>query len=345
MLKNKKLILASIISVCAVVVVGLTIYFYAEYGTSNQSINAAQPLSHYQLEEVKAKLVELLKERGPRASFDYLRSAIKNDTALARECHPLLHHVGHAAYQEYKDFTKTVSYQDGLCNSGYTHGAIEAYFIASSDIQAALTSACPAQNKATFQQWQCYHGVGHGVMYYTGKDVPQSLSLCESLSSDFARNACVNGIFMERFIVVSHSGAPTKNTADTTIALCKQQVDAYKADCYIYAPTAYLEQHINDYSGAFIDCQNAEAEYIGACIYGVGGQAAKDNITRPEVSSDICQIAPRGYVSACIEGIIGQLLNYNASMSPVKPLCSTTFVQFKDACNQSVKSWGEQYSS
>ncbi len=344
---NKKILLAGAIGIVFLIVISLlALLFSRDSSYDRVSVEVAEPISHHEFEAQTTKLDALLTQNDPRASFDYLRTTIKDDPVVARVCHPLLHHLGHSAYEKYKDFNTAVNYQDGLCNSGYIHGVIEAHFMVSDDINVALQTTCPTQeSKQTFQQWQCNHGMGHGAMYYTGKDLPQSLSLCETLATKQARNSCINGAFMERFIIVSHSGTHTSDTSNVTIDLCKQQADKYKSDCYIYAPTAYLERHPNEYDGAFDDCDNADSGYVGTCIYGVGGQAMKENVTRPEVARDVCKNAPRKFVSSCIAGAIGVLINHHATTLPVQPLCQTTFSEFKDTCNAKIKVWNDSYAT
>lgn len=339
------MIIAIVFGVSILTFGGTLAYLYSKDTPTPKTINAAEPLSHQQHEEIKVQLTKVLQEKDAKASLDLLRNAIKNDTSLARECHPLLHHLGHAAYKKYGGFEKSISYQDGLCNSGYTHGTIEAHFMASKDTQATLQTTCPGKDaKETFQVWQCYHGIGHGVMYHTNKDLAQSLSMCENLATDFAQNACANGAFMERFIVVSHTGASVKNASDVNAEICRQQSIKYKPECYMYSATAYLEQHTNDFIGAFDECMNVEKNYTATCVYGVGGQAMKENITHPEVSKNICQNAHNKYQNTCIAGAIGILINHNASTAPVEPLCDTTFAQYKTICNAKIRSWNALYN-
>lgn len=348
MLKSKKRFIAVLTGLLIILVAATATYLFLKDTLSIAPDSAAaKPLSHHQREEIENTLVQLLKTQDAKASLDYLRSAIQSDTALARECHPILHHLGHEAYATYKDFEKTVSYQDGLCNSGYTHGAIEAHFMASDDINTTLQTTCPSQaNAVSFTLWQCYHGMGHGVMYVTGKDLAESTTLCETLPSTFARQSCSNGAYMERFIVVSHTGAAAKETSDIDTELCKSQPAPYKPDCYYYSPTAYLERHTNDYTGAFDECRHsAEEAFVAACINGVGGQAMKENVTRPEVARTICEKAPNTYRNTCIEGAIGLLINHHASIAPVEPLCTTTFEKYHRLCRQTLQAWTNYYTS
>lgn len=331
------------VSLCAVI--AITLFYAGNEGGRKHPNTASQPLTHQQFEEINSMLTELVTTKDAKASLDFLRGAIRTDTALARECHTLLHHVGRLAYEKYGDFDTSMSYQDELCNSGYTHGVIEAYFIASDDIQKALQTACSRNAGSTsFRQWQCYHGVGHGIMYFTDKELGRSLTLCSNLTSDFARNSCINGVFMERFIVSGHFGTPAKNVSELTTESCRQQTENDKYDCYFYAPTAYLEVHINDYTGAFEDCQkHAEQKHIATCINGVGSQATKENISSPDTAREICQEAPKEHVNTCIDGAIGLLINHHASTDPVAELCTTTFQQFSTICTQKIKLWHETY--
>jgi hypothetical protein len=301
-------------------------------------MSASRPLTPERSKAAGDKLVGLAKTKDPSVSFAYLRGAIERDASLARACHPLLHELGHAAYARYKDFAKTISYEKGLCNSGYTHGAIEMHFLAAGDdIRTTLRTTCARDFDTMFEEWQCFHGVGHGLMYVTNKDLTKALAMCQELDSEFATSACQNGVFMDRFIVIDHTGAPI-DAAGIDTRLCRRQEDHFKAQCYLYAPTAYLTHHANSYGAAFSDCKaNAEMGYRTACMHGVGSQASKDNITRPRIARNVCRRAPNGFASACIEGAISILVNHYASVKPVEPLCKTTFSEYRQLCEAVIK--------
>ncbi len=341
---SKKVLVAAI---CASLLLLAGIYLVASRsGSDANSVKVAEPLTNAKQQEVKTKLTSLLKEGSPTAAFDYLRSEVASNESIARECHPLLHHLGHEAYKKYGDFSKTVNFADGLCNSGYTHGVIEAHFLASTNIEESLISTCGKEKPGSFKSWQCYHGTGHGVMYYTNKDLNKSLELCEKHTSSFARKSCTNGVFMERFIVVSHTGQHSTNADSVDIKLCQSQAEKYKADCYIYAPTAYLSHYPSDYAGAFEQCQTAaESDYLGVCINGVGSQVVKDNITNPEAARYICKNGPSDFTNACMLGVLNLLVNHHASIEPVLPLCQSTFAEFRDLCVQAVEPRRQEFAS
>ncbi len=92
----------------------------------------------------------------------------------------MVREIGHAAYEKYDDFGKAMKYQDELCSSGYVHGVIEERFAQSGDILTDMKTMCADYRAGGYLQWQCYHGIGHGVMYYTSNDLPAP-SKCATL--------------------------------------------------------------------------------------------------------------------------------------------------------------------
>src|SRR5579862_9167789 len=96
------------------------------------------------------------------------------DPSFAKDCHPLLHQLGRAAYSYYGSYAAAIKYQNELCNSGYTHGVLEAYLAKSTTIASTLKTACTSMASQKFNSWQCYHGLGHGVMQLTFDQVNAS---------------------------------------------------------------------------------------------------------------------------------------------------------------------------
>ncbi len=46
-------------------------------------------------------------------------------------------------------------------------------------------------------EYQCFHGLGHGLMIATGLDLAISLEVCSRLDRRWDRDACRGGVFME----------------------------------------------------------------------------------------------------------------------------------------------------
>ena len=48
-----------------------------------------------------------------------------------------------------------------------------------------------------FNYYQCEHGLGHGLMLYTGYELPLALTMCHGLADEFEQVSCSGGVFME----------------------------------------------------------------------------------------------------------------------------------------------------
>jgi hypothetical protein len=153
--------------------------------------------AHYQ--QIREELYTLVEQENPRAALDRMRALMKEDPELLRSCHPFMHQIGRRAYARYGSFAEAAQYRDDICNSGYLHGAIEAHFLTVSDPVAAMRTICEGYEPNRYPSWQCYHGVGHGVMFFKKNDLPAALALCGEYASSFARGTCANGAYMENF--------------------------------------------------------------------------------------------------------------------------------------------------
>jgi hypothetical protein len=102
-----------------------------------------------------------------------------------------------------------MKYRDELCNSGYLHGIIESKFSQSEDVFADMKAMCGRYEPGRYMSWQCYHGIGHGAMFYTSNDLPRSLEMCDGFEDEFERSSCANGVFMENFNTEQRPTSPS----------------------------------------------------------------------------------------------------------------------------------------
>lgn len=266
-----KLKLGVVLGVCGLFLLGLfdaTISIYMAKGHGAKPVTAIATLAPSQFQAENTRLVSLMKSKGINVAFSYVTAEIATDPSFAKSCHPLLHELGHAAYAYYGGYAQAIVYQNELCDSGNTHGVLESYLESGSDLQAALQAACPT-GMPLFDEWQCYHGLGHGAMLVSLGNIQKSISLCDRLPAIFAQDACTNGVFMQHFVVTDHEGNIPKANP-TGLSDRKTQPSIYKTSRYIYAPTAFLTIHSDLYALALQWCQGAEPGYISACSNGVG---------------------------------------------------------------------------
>ena len=298
------------------------------------TVAAVKPLTSAQFQNQVATLTSLMKTKGVNAAFSYTEQQININPSFAIDCHPLLHELGHAAYTYYGGYAKAIVYQNELCDSGYTHGVLESYLSSGPDITQALQTACTS-TMSVFDQWQCYHGLGHGVMLVSLENISRSIALCNTLPTPFSQDACINGVYMQHFVVTDHDGTVPK-TNPTSLKDCAVQPSIYKPDCYNYAPSAYLTVDNGQYAAAFNWCGTAEKAYIPTCIGGVGGQAMKEHVTDASEVMQICNLAGRSNVGDCINGAAGMDVYFHGSAAPAQALCQNQFKSYQTVCDSAV---------
>ncbi len=304
--------------------------------SARQSLELKE-LSTEEYNKVREEFFAIVNKQDPRVALTELRERVKTDNALLRSCHALIHEIGHEAYEKYGSFGEAMKYQDEICNSGYLHGIIESYFSKSKDIFAAMKTVCNGYNLGSFLSWECYHGVGHGIMYYTSNDLPRSLNMCDSLESSFARSNCTNGVFMENFNTDQKIHPSKFLKASDLFYPCQEQETRHKGDCYFYAPTHYLSLNKNDYDGALHWCEGAEMLYRSTCAGGVGSQAIKENVNNPKFVEKVCMSNKIAQVDACIDGMVGLYINHYGSLDPAKVLCEQLESSNQQTCYKSVQ--------
>lgn len=298
-----------------------------------------------QLFSVPALKNQLSNEDTPRSELLSLRESMKVDRNSARNCHPRAHEVGRNAYAKFESFEKAAQFQDSVCNSGYIHGVIESHLKDSEDIQRDLRELCAAPFKSTFDGWQCFHGVGHGVMYYTNNNLPLSIQYCLSLPDTFSQQNCANGVYMENFSSDENLHPSEFVKDDELFYPCNSEKLPFKSDCYYYAPIKILSKNGNDYSKAFENCLTTEKEVQSYCIAGVSGQAVKDNFDDFFKVDKICAEGPTLYLSSCIHSMVSMYFNMLGGIGEGEKICRLLADDHKKYCLEEVESKREEFIS
>jgi hypothetical protein len=291
---------------------------------------------HYQA--IREEVLGLVDSENPRVALARFRALMKEDPVLLRNCHPFAHQIGRRAYARYGGFAEAATYRDDICNSGYLHGAIEAHFLTVRDPLDAMRTICDVYEQGRYASWQCYHGVGHGVMFFKKNDLPAAIALCTQYETAFARSSCVNGAYMENFNAEPNLH-PSRfvNPADPFFP-CAEQDPAFQGDCYLYVPTYYLGLHERDYGGALRLCAGAEGYARQVCTQGVGSQAIKENLDDPALVEAVCASGEPWQQRTCIDGMVGLFLNHHGAIEPGEALCPTLRPENQGICTSVVHS-------
>jgi hypothetical protein len=320
-----------------------TSIFASEEGESAPNEEGAGELSDERYEEAKDGYLALVRDEDPGVALGQFRDEIEANDALARSCHDLVHELGREAYKKYEDFGEAMKYQDEICNSGYLHGIIEARFSESDDVFADIRTMCDQYTPESSLSWQCYHGIGHGVMYYTANDLPRSLEMCDAFDNSFARTTCSNGIFMENFSADQKLHLSEYLNESDPLYPCPEQEKRHQENCYLYAPTFFLSLNQEDYTGALELCNGAEEPFRRVCARGVGAQAMKENINDPKLVETACESGNPEQVEPCIDGLASLYTSHHGSPEPTRELCGQLEDSNRQACYGSVESNSKRF--
>ena len=145
-----------------------------------------------------------------------------DDGELRRDCHPVVHAVGRETFRLKGNVHDSFSACDQTCHSGCYHGSVER-FIRGDEIYAQ-TGKHPSQaelkqkanaacdpNTPLRIRYQCLHGLGHALMFFSGYDLDRALEACDGLADDWNRNSCYG--------VCSWKTSSTPQTKEKTSAL------------------------------------------------------------------------------------------------------------------------------
>lgn len=323
------------LALCAVIllliIVGSIWYFHKP--KQPVAAQVISPLSSAQFQQQVMTLVNLMKTQSSQAAFAYTEKEIQANPSFAKSCHPVLHELGHAAYTYYGGYAQAMQHSNEICDSGYVHGVLESYLGSDVNIQQALQNAC-SPSMSTYDQWQCYHGLGHGVMLVSLGSVPKSLVLCNTLTGSFATDACINGVYMQHFVVTSHDGDIPK-TNPTSLSDCTTQPVSDRGTCYDYAPSAYLTVYSGQYQSAIQWCSGA-GSLVSACDEGIGSQAMKDNITNVNEVKNICEGSTKLFAESCISGAVGMDVYFLGAIKQAETMCQNQFKAYESVCNGTI---------
>lgn len=136
-------------------------------------------------------------------------------------CHEVTHYVGRAAYAETKSVALAYEQCAPACHGGCYHGVIEGYLkqknisvnqVNDTTVTQEIRTACGDERDydAPRIYWECFHGIGHALMFITDSDLMRSLRLCDALPEQGQREACYSGAFMENSSSSTNVDHPSK---------------------------------------------------------------------------------------------------------------------------------------
>jgi hypothetical protein len=278
---------------------------------------------------------------GPQVALARFGELIETDPAVEKGCHRIAHFIGAASLERFHgDVAKTFSLGAATCVSGYYHGILERAFLGISSkagLAQVARSICVDESirRRGFLDYQCRHGLGHGLMIQTGYDLPLALSICAGLGRGWDHKACSSGVFMENINTQFGYRSPWLDDSDPLYP-CGRVSPGDRRSCYLRASWRILSLNGWDYSGAAETCATL-GSWASTCLQGLGRDVAeKARYAAPKILP-LCRAVGSGQAN-CLLGAARTIANASgeSGVAPAAALCRHAPRSARATCFQGV---------
>lgn len=253
------------------------------------------------------------------------------DPELRRDCHPVVHAVGRETYRVKGNIHDSFSACDQTCHSGCYHGSVER-FLRGEDIYSQVDkhpSTAELKQKAALAcdpnipvrlRFQCLHGLGHALLFFSRYQLVSSLEACDGLPEDWSRSACYGGVFMEN---VSNATPETRDLSPTDYHYpCNKLDDKYRGECYVMQTSRMTEMGLAT-DRILQECSRA-GEFRQQCMLSVGRDLSNEvRIGNARTASQKCELVSNGSRLACMRGVVYALIDNTWDGRYALPFCAT----------------------
>ncbi len=271
----------------------------------------------------------------PDAALDRFDEDLKTPGPIESNCHRIVHAIGAGALSHY-DGNVGQAFVAGRasCTSGYYHGILERAFlgIEQSQLGAASRRFCadPEIRKTEFIAYQCVHGLGHGLMIYSGYDLPASLKTCDKLANGWDATSCSGGVFMENY--QSSYGVKSRWLRNNDLIYpCNAVAKRHKYYCYDLVTARILPKVDYNWVKAAKECRKSEPGWVAICFRSLGRDASGFTRLDPVRILNICKVA-KEMARECIYSAASDMAYTDVSPRRAKVLCNTAPAETRGYC-------------
>jgi mono/diheme cytochrome c family protein len=266
-----------------------------------------------------------------------LAELAKDDTSIAGvrdDCHQISHWVGHAGLAYYKnDAGVALSHGAMTCNSGYYHGVMQLAFagLPRAAVFAKAKKLCqnPVLHANEFLLYQCFHGLGHGLMIYSGDDLPWSLETCHRLPDYINGDSCTGGVFMQNFDTTM--GVSKYLKSNNPIYPCNIVSENDKSYCYLIVTARILAVDHYNWKKTAWWCRHSEKDWVATCFESYGRDASGFTTYHAARTVRLCRIAGTR-MGDCMDGASWDYANNFAAGPQSVAICEAAPGRFKGRC-------------
>jgi cytochrome c553 len=272
---------------------------------------------------------------GPKVALERLDRMQQTNSAVRAACHPIAHMIGAGGLLHYEGKVgKAFVAGNATCASGYYHGLLQ-WKLAGADeeeVKSVAREACtdPEIKQNAYNYYQCNHGLGHGVMLYTGYELPIALDMCHSLETEFDQVSCSGGVFMEN--LSSSFGLKSRWVReDNLLYPCNIVSRQDKLYCYLLVTSRILPEVGWDWRKAADWCRKSEKGFVDICFQSYGRDASGTAVQDPVKANGFCRQAGSGE-KECIFGAARDIMNNNSADPRGKKFCEVVKSEFRSYC-------------
>jgi hypothetical protein len=290
-----------------------------------------------------------IKDEGTEQALSLLELWTKQDPDAEREAHPLVHHIGRQSFVHYGEPAMAMSHCRDVFWSGCYHGVLQAYLGSLAVVESHhIVSLCPPVVGVidfSFKRYNCLHGLGHGVTLQFHYDVLKSLAYCDFLTSEWDRESCYGGVFMENIVTFQtarqaqqthvhhgHQQATSFMNAQDLLYPCSALDGKYLRSCYLMQTSAILTFLNYDFAQAFMQCERVAAEHQSTCYRSLGRDISGYTLRDSERVTQLCELGRGDQVRQCFIGAVKDFILTDASPDPGLALCRKLDGRFKSDC-------------
>lgn len=263
---------------------------------------------------------------GPRFAMRLFNERMRTDPTVLVICHRIAHMIGSAALAHFKgNVAEAYSHGSASCASGYYHGILERAFLHVTTTNGLIRVArtiCAGSHvrRFGFLDYQCVHGLGHGLMIQTAYDLPLALSVCAHLQTRWDEISCTGGVFMENGSSVY--GWKSRYLKDSDpLYPCDWVKLRSKASCFLRVTTQIYKVNGADWKKTAETCHSLEERWQLYCFRSYGRDAVGSSRGEgADVILSRCALTGSGE-SACLYGAARTLADTNGKPAPAAAFC------------------------
>jgi hypothetical protein len=274
---------------------------------------------------------------GPRPAMTLFEETIEDGDP---SCHRIAHAIGAASLARYEgNVARTFAEGSSTCFSGYYHGVLERALVDVKTRDAVrlgnvARDLCddPQVRVSRWTAYNCFHGLGHGLMITTGYGLPLSLDACERIATYLDRTSCKSGVFMEN-ITSSYGYTSRWLREDDPVYPCNAVEPDDKITCYGMVTSRVLRVIGLDWERASEICAAVEERFVATCFRSLGRDIAGQTLRDAEEIVELCAVTRTyGAEAHCISAAAMDMTSNFTRGTEAAVLCESAPADTRGEC-------------